>query len=63
MSMCLKLNLLQQANVTKILAKAYMQLERFSKSNESKTVSIYYTGCLKKNAMEIQQAVVHHNRS
>jgi hypothetical protein len=22
-----------------------------------------YTGCLKKNAMEIQQAVVHHKRS
>jgi hypothetical protein len=23
---------------------------------------VYYTGCLKKNAMEIQQAVVHHKR-
>ena len=22
-----------------------------------------YTGCLKKNAMEIQQAVVHHKRA
>lgn len=32
--------LLKQANITKILAKAYIQLGRFSKSNESKTVSV-----------------------
>lgn len=29
-----------KANITKILAKAYIQLGWFSKSNESKTVSI-----------------------